>query len=176
MNPNETGVDSTLNGSFRRVVTEHRSDGLAHFRSDDELTPQPIPSGEANFALVWTTQDVPADNNHDLVGDKGETGLTLRGGSVIRVVDMLPGKPSPMHRTFSIDYGIVLSGELELELDSGEIKRLAAGDIVIQRGTNHLWRNPSKDKLCRIAFILIAAGPVRIGDQILPELHPEEAE
>ncbi|WP_066723228.1 cupin domain-containing protein [Sphingomonas pituitosa] len=58
-----------------------------------------------------------------------------------------------MHRTETIDYGIVLEGELVLIMDEGETT-VRAGDIVIQRGTNHGWSNRS-DKNCRIAFILI---------------------
>ena len=85
-----------------------------------------------------------------------EAGLTLDGGSVIRVVDMLPGKQSPMHRTNSIDYGIVLEGEIELELEDGAKKTVRQGGIIVQRGTNHLWRNTT-DKVCWIAFVLIEA-------------------
>ena len=73
-------------------------------------TPTPIPSGDADFQLVWTTKTVPADLNDETDGILRETGLTLNEGSVIRIVDMLPGRQSPMHRTNSIDYGIVLSG------------------------------------------------------------------
>jgi len=157
--------------SFRRIVTAHDDGGRSIIRSDDTLTPSPIPGGDADFQLVWTTPTVPADLNR---GDDGaqEAGLTLQGGSVIRIVDMLPGAASPMHRSFSIDYGIVLSGRLELELDGGEVVALAPGDIVVQRGTSHLWRNPSPDTKCRIAFVLIEAKPVVVNGHILDELHP----
>jgi hypothetical protein len=67
-----------------------------------------------------------------------------------------PGEPAPhpfMHRTETIDYGIVLEGELVLILDRGETT-VRAGDIVVQRGTNHAWANRS-GKNCRIAFVLI---------------------
>lgn len=157
--------------SFRRIVTTHDDRGASVVRSDEVLTPAPIPSGDADFQLVWTTPTVPVNLNR---GDDGrqDADLTLRGGSVIRVVDMLPGRSSPMHRSFSIDYGIVLSGELELELDGGEVVALGAGDIVVQRGTNHLWRNPSRDSICRIAFVLIEAEPVSVNGRILEEVHP----
>jgi mannose-6-phosphate isomerase-like protein (cupin superfamily) len=62
--------------------------------------------------------------------------------------------PHPlMHRTKTVDYGIVLSGEIYLVLDKQETL-LKAGDVVVQRGTNHAWSNRS-DKPCRMAFILI---------------------
>ena len=54
---------------------------------------------------------------------------------------MLPGCQSPMHRTNSIDYGIVLDNEIELELEDGAKRTISAGGIIVQRGTNHLWRN-----------------------------------
>lgn len=161
-----------MNKSFRRIVTAHDARGISVVKSDDLLTPTPIATGAADFQLVWTTPSVPADNNDAADGAAVDAGLTLGGGSVIRIVDMMPGKASPMHRSFSIDYGIVLSGELELELDGGDIVPLKAGDIVVQRGTNHLWRNPSPDTPCRIAFILIEAKPVLIDGQVLPEIHP----
>jgi quercetin dioxygenase-like cupin family protein len=82
---------------------------------------------------------------------------------------MLPGKASPMHRTNSIDYGIVLQGEIQLELDDGAHKTVGQGGIIIQRGTNHLWRNVS-DTVCRIAFILIEA-PAYLHNGIALEEH-----
>jgi len=88
---------------------------------------------------------------------------------VIRTVYMKPGAPSPMHRSHSIDYGIIISGDLELTLDGGETVLLHAGDIVVQRGTNHLWRNPSPTEWTRIVFILIEAKPLVINGIEIPE-------
>jgi len=160
-----------MSPSFRRIVTGHDDKGLSVVRSVDTLTPSLIDSGDAAFQLVWATPTVPADLN---AGTDGmlPAGKTLHGGSVIRIVDMLPGKASPMHRSWSIDYGIVLSGVLELELDDGSVTALSTGDIVVQRATNHLWRNPSADQICRIAFILIEATPVTAAGRVLPEIHP----
>jgi hypothetical protein len=50
-----------------------------------------------------------------------------------------------MHRTVSLDYGVVLEGEVELVLDSGEVRLLKRGDVAVQRGTNHAWRNVTPD-------------------------------
>ena len=141
----------------RRVVTGHDRAGRAVILSDALFAPTPIPSGDAEFLLLWTTASVPADNNDPSDGHERPAGLTLDAGSVIRVVDMLPGKASPMHRTNSIDYGIVMSGEIELELDDGSRTRLGAGSVIVQRGTSHLWRNPSLTEPCRILFVLIEA-------------------
>jgi quercetin dioxygenase-like cupin family protein len=157
---------------IRRVVTGHNSDGKATVVSDKEFEPKLVPSGDAEFALLWTAPDLPVDNNDEVDGAERDAGLTLHGGSVIRVVDMLPGKSSPMHRTNSLDYGIVVAGELELELDNNEVVELKAGDLVVQRGTIHLWRNPSADTTCRILFILTEATAVNVDGQPLPEIHP----
>jgi quercetin dioxygenase-like cupin family protein len=157
----------------RRVVTGHDQAGRAIVRSDEAFATVPIPSGDAAFALIWTTAAVPADNNDETDGRLRDAGLTLHGGSVIRIVDMLPGGVSPMHRTDSIDYGIVLSGEVEMELDDGSKTRLGAGAIVVQRGTMHLWRNPSTTDPCRIAFVLIQAEPYRHEGAALPRQLPE---
>ncbi len=59
---------------------------------------------------------------------------------------MMPGATSPMHRTVSLDYGVVLEGEVELVLDSGEVRLLKRGHVAVQRGTNHAWRNASKSE------------------------------
>jgi quercetin dioxygenase-like cupin family protein len=143
---------------IQRVVTGHDADGRAVFKSEDFTPARMIPSGDAAFLLLWTTATVPADNNDEIDGRERDAGLTLNNGSVFRIVDMLPGKESPMHRTNSIDYGIVLSGEVELELDDGRKTTVREGGVVVQRGTSHLWRN-NTDKPCRIAFVLIEASP-----------------
>lgn len=157
--------------AVQRVVTGHDAAGRAVFKSEDVTPTRMIPSGDAAFLLIWTTASVPADNNDETDGRHREAGLTLEGGSVIRIVDMLPGKESPMHRTNSIDYGIVVEGEVELELDDGATRTVRQGGIIIQRGTIHLWRNRT-DKPCRIAFILIEAPAYVHNGQPLPPLKP----
>jgi len=156
---------------FRRVVTTHDDSGKSIVQSLDTLTPTIIPSGDAAFQFVWQTPTVPADLNAGTDGPNSAGGLIKRG-SVIRIVDMLPSLPSPMHRTHSIDYGVVISGQLELTLDGGETVLLEAGDIVVQRSTNHLWRNPSETEITRVAFILIEAAPVVVNGQVMEEIHP----
>lgn len=158
--------------AVRRIVTGHDGQGKAIICSDDLLPVEPIPSGVAAFSLVWTTATVPADNNDETDGRTRDAGLTLHQGSVIRIVDMLPGQSSPMHRSSSIDYGIVLSGSVELELDDGAVTIAQAGDIIVQRGTLHLWRNPSPHIICRIAFVLIEAAPVKVDGAPLPDVDP----
>jgi quercetin dioxygenase-like cupin family protein len=159
--------------ALRRIVTGHDGKGRAVFRAIDDLVPAPIPSGDAAFATIWSVDRVPVDLNDDTDGGKADIGLTIDRGSVLRVVDMLPGGESPMHRTNSIDYGIVLAGEVELELDDGMFETCRAGDVIVQRGTMHRWRNPSPSETCRIIFVLTeAVGPYRQDGEPLEEIKP----
>jgi quercetin dioxygenase-like cupin family protein len=155
---------------IRRVVTGHSENGKATFVSDNQFETVVIPTGDAAMATIWTTTTVPADLNDETDGRNRDAGTTLKGGSVIRIVDMLPNASSPMHRTSSIDYGIILSGTIELELENQEIKTLSQGDIIVQRGTIHKWRNPSETEICRIVFILTEAKPFQFNGEPLAEL------
>lgn len=156
---------------YRRLVTGHDASGRAVFKSDESFTPQVIATGDAAFSLVWTAPTLPVDNDDETDGRARDVGLTLHGGSVIRVVDMLPGGTSPMHRTNSLDYGIVLSGEVELELDDGVKKTAGPGTIIVQRGTIHLWRNAGTTP-CRIVFVLTEATPAHVHGRALDEIKP----
>lgn len=147
---------------IRRIVTGHTKEGKAIFTIDEEIETVVIPTGDAAMATLWTSASVPADCNDQIDGRIRDAGTTLKGGSVIRVVDMLPGASSPMHRSASIDYGIVLSGEIELELDDKVFKTVCIGGIIIQNGTIHKWRNPSPSKICRIIFVLTEAKPFEV--------------
>jgi quercetin dioxygenase-like cupin family protein len=157
------------------VVTGHNAAGRAVFKSEDVTPTRMIPTGDASFLTIWSTETVPADTNDERDGRDLPTGITLDRGSVVRITDMLPGKASPFHRTNSVDYGIVLEGEIELELDDGAKRTIRQGGIIVQRGTNHLWRNTG-DKVCRIAFILIEAPAYLHNGVPLTEAKPEQVD
>ena len=94
----------------------------------------------------------------------------IPGGTVLRMVDMPPGATSPMHRTVSLDYGVVLEGEVELILDNGKSRLMKRGDISIQRGTIHAWKNVSGEGIwARMLYILQECNPLRIDGQELKE-------
>ena len=156
-----------MTNPIRRVVTGHNDEGKAIFISDNEYETIIIPSGDAAMATIWTTATVPADLNDETDGRERDAGTTLKGGSVIRIVDMLPNASSPLHRTNSIDYGIVMSGKIELELDNQVFKTVETGGIIVQRGTIHKWRNPSSEEICRIVFVLTEAKPFEINGKPL---------
>src|SRR5690606_32628942 len=96
-------------------------------------------------------------------------GLTVSNGTVLRYVDMPPGTLSPMHITTSLDYGVVLEGEVDLVLDSGEEQHMKRGDICIQRATMHAWRNRSKTEWARMLYILQPVQPVIQGGKEVGE-------
>jgi quercetin dioxygenase-like cupin family protein len=74
-----------------------------------------------------------------------------------------------MHRTVSLDYGVVLIGEMELVLDSGETRVMKVGDVAVQRGTNHAWRNTSKTEWARMMYVLQPSLPIAINGKPLDE-------
>ncbi len=147
----------------RRVVTGHDAAGKAVVRIED--VGANLGSGRANHAaqVIWTTDDLPVDFAED-GEDKGARaiGTTIPGGSVFRVVEYGPGVVPRNHRTDSLDYAVVISGEIDMEMD-GTMVQLRAGDVLVQRGTIHNWINNGTVP-CVIAFVLIsAAGDTAVG-------------
>jgi quercetin dioxygenase-like cupin family protein len=144
------------NSSVRRVVTGHDSDGMSVIVLDDEPAATALGSGESSRALVevWATIAKNAAGPDVETREDKTAGMLGPYASEIRVVDMPPGSRREMHRTDTIDYGIVVAGEVHLVLDRGEAL-LRCGDIVVQRGTSHSWHNRSAD-LARVVFVNIA--------------------
>jgi len=158
----------------RRVITGHDAGGRAVFVADEQVPAAGLAEDagrtDAYFFQLWATDEMPVDNS-DVSVERQRAGSmsTIIGsgrGTVLRIGVIAPGVRSPMHRTESVDYGLCLEGECDLELDSGEVLTLTAGDVVVQRGTNHLWHNRSSQP-CRFAWILIDAAPITIGDRSL---------
>ena len=153
---------------IRRVVTGHDAAGKAVVTIDEisQNLRNDRPGCEA--AVIWSTARMPADNMEP--GDPAlrVSSTSLEKGTVFRIIDYAPGVAPRNHRTLSIDYAVVLSGEIHMRLDSAEV-HLHAGDVVVQRGTIHNWENRGKE-ICRIAFILIGADPVTIDGKTLPQI------
>lgn len=128
------------------------------------------------FDVIYTTSQFPTSLNelqdmaaHDAVMASGALGLVRPDGTVCRVVDFAPGYQTMMHRTQSLDYGIVIEGSVILILDSGEEQTLGRGDTVVQRGTNHAWRNPSTTEWARMVFTLQSSQPIVVNGRTLSE-------
>jgi quercetin dioxygenase-like cupin family protein len=157
---------------IRRVVTGHDANGRAVVKQDETLEL----AGRAGRAgvtarVLWTSEGFPVDNTGDADTAGREVGLTLANGTVFRVVEFGPGNPPYMHRTDSVDYAIVMAGEIDMELDDGASVHAKAGDVLVQRGTIHSWQNRGSEP-CRIAFILIDAKPVAVAGKVLHAVLP----
>lgn len=174
---------------IRRVVTGHRSDGCSTVLMDGPARHvRQRKAGNAS-TLLWVSNTCPAELSGAADGAEREIGVPPpRRGSIFRIAEF-PGRSGgevrdnealvrdfgigpdvarghaprhpAIHRTRSLDYVVVLVGEIVLLLDDGEV-RLRAGDVVVQRGTNHAWLNRS-DAVCRLAMVFIdAEEPVEI--------------
>lgn len=164
----------------RRVVTGHDETGRSVFTSDGEPPVVRTAPDGALFYEIWATDAAPAPIAPTEL-DPTERSLTVPpapNGTKIRINEFPPGAVSPVHRTESVDYGIVLDGEVVLVLDDDSEKILAPGDVAIQRGTSHRWENRSGQP-ARMAFILVdgaftAGLRARLGEVTLlhdPLLH-----
>ena len=109
----------------------------------------PAPGGTRFIVLTFPPDTAMADPAFDPVAFDQEQRADSPG-----IADLM--EPDGMHTTPTVDYGIVLLGEIELELDDGRCTRLSTGDIVIQNGTRHGWRNRS-DRPVTMAFVLVGA-------------------
>ena len=116
----------------------------------------------AHAAVIWTTEGFPASNDGDADASGRKVGTTLDNGTVFRVVSFGPGVQRRNHRTDSIDYAVVISGEIDMEMD-GTMIHLKAGDVLVQRGTIHNWINTGTAP-CVIAFALLDAVNVALDD------------
>lgn len=111
----------------------------------------PPPQGGTRIRFV----DIPPDTDDFLKTGAGRMSEAFEQIGDKAASTVTQGSPHPlMHRTESIDYGIVIEGEMTLVLDDGEAI-LRPGSVVIQRGTNHAWANRS-GKMCRMLFVLIS--------------------
>lgn len=154
--------------SARRIVTGHDASGRSVVRIDSVLEGHEVADGY-DALEVWCTNALPAVNDEDAPADGMPGAKGTR--ALLRFGELASGHRSPMHRSESLDYGVCLEGECELHLDDGEVVQVRAGDVVVQRGTNHAWFNAS-DRPVRFAWILIDAEPVRVGGETLPEVMP----
>jgi mannose-6-phosphate isomerase-like protein (cupin superfamily) len=176
----EKSAEKSAPPTVHRVVTTIDKDGKAVALFDAavplESLRSPNPAGD-----MWVTQAYPADFNW--TEDRGKTKVGLhppKNGTIFRIVDFVPtmakidnmpmdtmmkvaGAEAPkrglppkhpmMHRTRTVDYAIIMSGEIDMMLDDSTV-HLKAGDVVVQQATNHAWINRSGAP-CRVAFILM---------------------
>ena len=161
----------TVNPPIRRVVTGHDANQVAKVLMDSPATNSKGPGTGLVSTLIWSTDCTPAKVPlGEAIEDEGARVLGSApppNGSRFAVIEFPPGVISAMHRTETIDYVIVIEGEIDMDMDDSTVK-LRHGDVMVQRGTNHAWVNRS-DKKARVAFVLIDAEPLGIGHPVIGE-------
>jgi mannose-6-phosphate isomerase-like protein (cupin superfamily) len=150
---------------IRRVVTGHDQNGRAVVAIDE--TCKNVISRRPNHAscVIWSSGEFPTDNGTNADGGTREVATTDPNGTVFRLVEYGPGVSPRNHRTESVDYAVVMSGEIDMEMD-GTMVHLKAGDVLVQRGTIHNWINRGSEP-CVVAFVLVAAKPVERAGKVL---------
>ena len=162
----------------RRIVTGHDNNGKAVVASDERLTAVSRRIG-ANITgcEMWSTDRMPVDNS--AAADAAQrAGFVKRynyvgtgQGTTFRITEWAPGHARFTHRTETVDYAILLSGEIDMELENGEVVHLKPGDVVVQRGTIHTWVNRGSVPAVT-AFILIDAKPAEANGELLRTHFP----
>ena len=149
--------------SIRRIVTGHDASGKAVVTIDGPATNTKHPDENVTSTLMWVTDQAPSDIFAE--GDAGDRKVGTApspGGTRFAVLHLLPGNAlHGQHRTDTIDYVICMKGAIDMLLDN-KVVHMQAGDIMIQRGTNHAWLNRGTEP-AQIAFVLVDAQPKREG-------------
>ncbi|KAJ9608502.1 hypothetical protein H2200_007490 [Cladophialophora chaetospira] len=136
------------------------------------------PHGYDNFwsTNLYITKGLPVDLNNDAdletsdeVLQSGKLGIALPQGTVLRFADFAPGSAGFMHRTSSIDFGIVMEGNVIMKLDDGSETPMTRGDVAVQRATQHQWDNASQTEWARVVFILQDIQPLTVNGEQLGE-------
>lgn len=178
---------SHLPASTVHITTHDPTTGTSIIHSSEPASWAP---GDAlqptyNVALMYSTSRTPASVQNDLDLQEHQAALasgSAKGvppqGSSFRMLDLAPGYTSSMHRTVTLDYGIVIEGTIELVCDGneevgkgeGQVRTLQRGDVSVMRGTMHAWRNPSKSEWARICFVVLDMEKVELKGEKLGEV------
>jgi Cupin domain len=164
-------------------ITTNTADGKSVFiTSEDASYPtfKEVDRTEAVFADLYLSPTVPSSisptsPNYDLratetfIAENTTMASVPATGASFRRTDLPPGMRSPMHRTLSVDYGVVVAGTVELTLESGEIRTLRVGDTVVQRATMHQWRNPSATEWTRMVWVVVPIEAFEIDGKMVQE-------
>jgi quercetin dioxygenase-like cupin family protein len=150
----------------RRVVTGHDKDGRAVVEIDEVASNIVRKRPGYESAVIWSTEQFPADNTDPTDGATRNVATSTPNGTVFRVVRYEAGVAPRVHRTDSLDYAIIISGEIDMELEKGNEVHLKAGDVVVQRGTVHNWIHRGTEPTV-IAYVLTGAVPLAVGGKTL---------
>jgi quercetin dioxygenase-like cupin family protein len=129
--------------NIRRVVTDHDQQGRAVVAIDERCANVSSRRPGHQSCVAWTGAD----------------------GTIFRIVQYEPGVAPRKHRTETIDYAVVMSGEIDMQLDDSVV-HLRSGDVLVQQATLHDWVNRGREP-CRIAFVLVPTKPLERGGKVL---------
>ncbi|TAQ85504.1 hypothetical protein B7494_g6167 [Chlorociboria aeruginascens] len=188
----------------QRFITSHNKEGKGIFAVTDNGDHHKVMvNGKGVANIIYSTIGNPVDLNNEvdiqyakkhevhtspllyfyillpthLTSPPPQPGIHIPNGSVVRLIDFAPGVESPLHRAMSIDYGIVVEGEFELTLDSGESRIMKPGDMSVNRATMHKWRNCDQERSGRMLFVLLDCLPFEVlGKTVVQDLGDLEGE
>ena len=127
--------------NIRRVVTGHDDQGRAKVLIDEQVKQRDLAAAGRQFIGDLVERRLPGEQRRRCAIPRARRSrTTIDNGTVFRIVSFGPGVSPRNHRTDSIDYAVVISGEIDMELDIGSV-HLKAGDVLVQRGTIHNWVN-----------------------------------
>ncbi|KAF3061436.1 putative cupin 2 domain-containing protein [Daldinia childiae] len=156
--------DVTPPSGVRVVVTAHDEEGTSIVHSDQIHEPfMPFGLGGSSFSIFDTRSSVPINNKGEPQYLQNTIPRPEPAGVTFCIANLAPHHSSPMHRTLSLDYCAVLSGEIVLELDGGEERTIKTGEVVVQQGANHVWHNRT-DEVCRIVFVMVGAEKIKLSN------------
>ena len=152
------------NSNPRLLVTRCNAAGTSTFDSDSEVPLfRPMGPAASSFAVFDVRSAVPVNNLEPTLEHTNTIPRCPPNGVIFCVTNIAPNFSVPMHRTLSLDYAIVLSGEITLRLDGGEEKTAKAGEFIIQAGATHQWVNKT-DETCRIGFVMVGSEKIKLED------------
>jgi quercetin dioxygenase-like cupin family protein len=163
----------------RRIVTGHDEFGKGIVVSDEKLSAVSRGLGASiSGCEIWSTNSMPVDNSMEAEATQ-RAGFVKKynyvgtgQGTTARIVEWAPAHAMFPHRTETMDYSIVLSGEIDVEFDSGQVVTMKEGDIIVMRGVTHTWKNKSTTRPAVTAFILIDAAAFVAGGEKRGVLYP----
>lgn len=171
--PHPNQLSTALPGPTAYLTGHDAKTGKATLHSSRPVAWHKYDDDKLGMGVAYTTSfppDLNADADvkaHDskMEASGGKLGLVSGGGTVLRYVDFAPNYTCMMHRTQSVDYGIVLEGEIVSVLDSGEEQLMGRGDVMVQRATMHAWKNASATEWARMVFVLQDCQPLYVGGE-----------
>ena len=168
--------------NVRRIVVSNDSTGTSRVTRDEVLEAETVsPSLPIAGTELWVTDQMPVDNTLEAEEEQQQGSLSrfhnlyVRNGqgSAFRITEIPAGTPAVFHRTESVDYDVILSGEVDLVLDDDQRVHMKAGDTAIVRGALHAWSNTGSEPVV-LAYVMIDAAPVVVGGKTLAQHYPKE--